>query len=166
MHVFTIHPSVLFACQSCLQDGTYSYPADIWSLGITVIEMSATEPPNFKMHAMSVLYNIPEGPPPRLPEDGPFSDALRDFVSQCLVLDPNDRATAATLALHKALALTRRPGEGSVSLVLADLLAEALEARERRDEVSGCTVAPNVQEGALSPWNNASPCFTVFFRNA
>eukprot|EP00038_Savillea_parva_P029533 m.71721 g.71721 ORF g.71721 m.71721 type:complete len:657 (+) comp8733_c0_seq1:224-2194(+) len=129
---YWIAPEVVLA----MEDGTYSYPADIWSLGITVIEMSATEPPNFKMHAMSVLYNIPEGPPPRLPEDGPFSDALRDFVSQCLVLDPNDRATAATLALHKALALTRRPGEGSVSLVLADLLAEALEARERRDEVS------------------------------
>jgi serine/threonine protein kinase len=77
-----------------------------------------------------VLYNIPEGPPPRLDESGPFSDELRDFVASSLVLDPHARATAKQLLEHAALAPTRADG-GRGALV--ELLADAIEAREARE---------------------------------
>lgn len=96
--------------------------------------MSATEPPNFKMHAMSVLYNIPEGPPPRLDESGAFTPQLREFVGKCLVLEPANRLNTAALLTHPALAQVRSAENGRVAL--ADLLEQALVARERRELVS------------------------------
>ena len=44
--------------------GRYSYPVDIWSFGITLIELAETKPPLFTMHAMSALYHIPQRDPP------------------------------------------------------------------------------------------------------
>jgi len=129
---YWIAPEVVLA----MEDGQYSYPADVWSLGISVIEMSKTEPPNFKMHAMSVLYNIPEGPPPQLDEDGAFSPALHDFVAGCLVLDPDKRADAGALLKHPVLEEVRGPAGGNGRVALADLLAQALVARERRTPVA------------------------------
>ncbi|GAB4844856.1 hypothetical protein Ancab_038246 [Ancistrocladus abbreviatus] len=76
----------------------YGLPADIWSLGCTVLEMLTRHVPYHPLEFMQALFRIGRGAPPPVPES--LSRDARDFVMRCLRVNPNDRPTAAELLHH------------------------------------------------------------------
>lgn len=83
-----------------LTGGSYDSRIDIWSFGITIIEMAKQNPPLFNIPPNRVVDMIPRLPPPRL-EGGNWSNNLREFVALCLNEVPEDRATVDELSRSK-----------------------------------------------------------------
>lgn len=102
-----------------IKQSGYDQKADIWSLGITAIELACGEPPYSDIHPMKVLFLIPKNPPPKL--EGNFSKLFKDFVGLCLQRDPRDRPTARDLLRHPFVRRAKR----------TTYLTELIERHER-----------------------------------
>lgn len=69
---------------------------DVWSLGITCIELAERKPPYFNMNAMSALYHIAQNDAPKMSAPD-WSKDFQHFVEACLQKSPPDRPTSARL---------------------------------------------------------------------
>ncbi|XP_030581710.1 serine/threonine-protein kinase 4-like [Archocentrus centrarchus] len=111
-----------------IQEIGYNCVADIWSLGITAIEMAEGKPPYADIHPMRAIFMIPTNPPPTFRNPELWSEGFRDFVSQCLVKNPETRATATQLLQHKFIK-SAKPNS-----ILRALIADAMEIKLKRQE--------------------------------
>eukprot|EP00127_Corallochytrium_limacisporum_P005514 Clim_evm31s207 gene=Clim_evmTU31s207 len=85
----------------------YDQKADVWSLGITAIEILKGAPPRSEIHPMKVLFIIPREPEPEL--EGDYSRNIKELVSICLQKDPSKRPSASELLRHRAFQKVRKP---------------------------------------------------------
>ncbi|XP_047531792.1 serine/threonine-protein kinase hippo isoform X2 [Vanessa atalanta] len=107
-----------------IQEIGYDCVADIWSLGITALEMAEGKPPYGDIHPMRAIFMIPTKPPPSFREPDQWSPEFIDFVSQCLIKNPEERATAEFLLAHEFI------GNAKQASILSSMIAEAREIRE------------------------------------
>lgn len=82
------------------QETAYNEKADMWSLGITGIELAEGYPPLSDVHPMRAIFLIPSAAAPRLKDQNSFSPEFNDFLDKCLQKDPDDRKTATELLQH------------------------------------------------------------------
>jgi len=83
-----------------ISKGNYDDKVDIWSLGITAIELGDTDPPYSNLQPLNVLFKIPSSSPPTLSQKEKWSDTINNFIACCVVVDPEQRQTAEQLLQH------------------------------------------------------------------
>ncbi len=138
----------------------YDYHADIWSLGITVLELCHGHAPFAKFPPMKVLLMTLQNPPPQLEAEQAetghhFSRGLRDFVSVCLQKDPARRPSAAKLLEHRFLREAKKPDFLAKHLLesippLGERTARLNEREKARQAERAAAVAAGNLGGAAS----------------
>lgn len=112
-----------------VRDNPYDYKADIWSLGITLIEFAQRDPPHHDMSPVRVLLKIQKGEPPKLDFPSRWSKEFSEFIALCLQKDPTKRPTAEELLKHSFVceATDVKPVRDLILEFKADIVEEVEE---------------------------------------
>ncbi|XP_053937259.1 serine/threonine-protein kinase 4 isoform X5 [Cuculus canorus] len=147
-----------------IQEIGYNCVADIWSLGITAIEMAEGKPPYADIHPMRAIFMIPTNPPPTFRKPELWSDKFMDFVKQCLVKSPEQRATATQLLqvclflweckLQSRLAAHPFVKSAKGVSILRDLINEAMDIKLKRQEAQQRELDQEDEENSNLPYRN------------
>ena len=119
-----------------IRQSGYDQKADIWSLGITALELAKGEPPYSDIHPMKVLFLIPKNPPPTL--QGDYSRVFKEFVDLCLRRSPQERPSAKELLKHPFIRRAKR----------TTYLTELIERYERWQAVHGDQVSDDESDNS------------------
>uniref|UniRef100_A0A8C5PNU7 non-specific serine/threonine protein kinase n=1 Tax=Leptobrachium leishanense TaxID=445787 RepID=A0A8C5PNU7_9ANUR len=112
-------------------DSTYDYRSDLWSLGITAIEMAEGAPPLCDMHPMRALFLIPRNPPPKL-KSRKWSKKCLNFVDSCLVKNYTHRPPTETLLKHAFVRDLQN--ERQIRIMLKDHLDRTRKKKGEKDD--------------------------------
>ncbi|XP_006890419.1 PREDICTED: traf2 and NCK-interacting protein kinase isoform X2 [Elephantulus edwardii] len=112
-------------------DATYDFKSDLWSLGITAIEMAEGAPPLCDMHPMRALFLIPRNPAPRL-KSKKWSKKFQSFIESCLVKNHSQRPATEQLMKHPFI--REQPNERQVRIQLKDHIDRTKKKRGEKDE--------------------------------
>jgi len=100
----------------------YDYKIDVWSLGVTIIEMATGEPPFFNLKPFQFILQLPKlvfSLPELNKKAQKYSPALRDLVAQCLQHDPNKRPHASKLLEHAFIVNFLKKGNKQITDIVA-----------------------------------------------
>lgn len=146
----------LVLCET-FRDNPYDFKVDIWSLGITLIELAQMEPPNSEMSPMRVLLKIQKSDPPKLDQPSKWSKEFNDFLLRSLIKDPATRPTTEGLL---SLPFISRPLDSKpIKDLLLEFKADVVE-EELLDEEAEVSVLGEAFEGN---WENL--CINDWFGN-
>jgi len=136
-----------------LMEMGYDRKVDIWSLGITCIEMAEMKPPFFNRDPMHVMFCIVKNASPTLTEPEKYSPEFNDFISKCLQKEPEDRLTAPELIKHPFIANVilekRTEVTDSEKLLAAGMLDVDEEIKLDPDEIKSTTKEVSADNGAM-----------------
>lgn len=131
-----------------IQETSYDGRADVWSMGITALELCEGQPPHYNVHPMRAIFMIPMKPAPTLKDPTLWSPEMVDFLGRCLVKKMEDRATTQELLGHRWIAGdVQRILQGGRGLpVLEQLVADNIELIKRMRAGEEDTQAPAVDD--------------------
>jgi len=113
-----------------IQEIGYDVKADLWSLGITAIEMAEGKPPYSNIHPMRAIFMIPSRPPPKLSEPDNWGKDFNEFIGRCLTKNPENRPTASELLQD---AFVKRTVDASVLNSLIESAMELIKLHGREE---------------------------------
>uniref|UniRef100_A0A8C1NWW7 non-specific serine/threonine protein kinase n=1 Tax=Cyprinus carpio TaxID=7962 RepID=A0A8C1NWW7_CYPCA len=118
------------------KDRPYDYKADIWSLGVTLIELAQIEPPNHEMNPMRVLLKIAKSDPPTLQQPSKWSPEFNDFLKHALDKNVDNRWSTAQLLQHPFVSSVtdNRPLRELIAEAKAEVTEEIEELKEEEEE--------------------------------
>jgi serine/threonine protein kinase len=118
--------------------GQYDIKADIWSLGITLLELAHGVPPLADLHPMKALMLIPKNDPPTLQNPHRYTPEFIAFLSMMLQKDPRHRASCEELLAHPLMsAISDADAKRTVAVLLGDWLHEIEQFRVEENLQSG-----------------------------
>ncbi|XP_072175817.1 serine/threonine-protein kinase 3-like isoform X2 [Diadema setosum] len=120
-----------------IQEIGYDCKADIWSLGITALEMAEGKPPYAEIHPMRAIFMIPTKPPPTFRDPEKWSQEFIDFTSKCLIKNPEERATATDLLQHPFVKNAKPVSILNTMINEANHMREKEKLKEDEDEEDG-----------------------------
>uniref|UniRef100_A0A8C1KEH7 non-specific serine/threonine protein kinase n=1 Tax=Cyprinus carpio TaxID=7962 RepID=A0A8C1KEH7_CYPCA len=118
------------------KDRPYDYKADIWSLGVTLIELAQIEPPNHEMNPMRVLLKIAKSEPPTLAIPSRWSSEFSDFLRKALDKNVDNRWNALQLLQHPFVSnvMDNKPLRELIAEAKAEVFEEIEEGKEEEEE--------------------------------
>ncbi|XP_004679276.1 PREDICTED: serine/threonine-protein kinase 10 [Condylura cristata] len=130
-----------------MKDTPYDYKADIWSLGITMIEMAQIEPPHHELNPMRVLLKIAKSDPPTLLSPSKWSPQFRDFLKTALDKNPETRPSAAQLLEHPFVSsvTSNKALRELVAEAKAEVMEEIEDGRDEGEEEDSVDAAPPLE---------------------
>ncbi|XP_063163197.1 STE20-like serine/threonine-protein kinase isoform X2 [Candoia aspera] len=117
------------------KDKPYDYKADVWSLGVTLIEMAEIEPPHHELNPMRVLLKIAKSEPPSLAQPSKWSADFKDFLKKCLEKNVDTRWNTAELLQHPFVTVTsNKPIRELIAEAKAEVTEEVEDGKDEDEE--------------------------------
>ncbi|KAL3908129.1 MAG: hypothetical protein SGILL_008601, partial [Bacillariaceae sp.] len=146
----TVVGSPYWMSPEVIRESHYDGRADVWSLGITTIEMAEGAPPHANLHPLRAIFVIPTKPAPTLADPDNWSPEMLDFVRVCCQKDASQRSDSAQLASHpfvrQDVMALRAMHQGEVSTTDADARAKYRKLADSQDKNLGLPAIRRVMD--------------------